>query len=134
MSILVDGNSRIVVQGITGREGGFHAQRCIEYGTSVVAGVTPGKGGTTFMERVSVFNTVEEAVRDTGANVSLIFVPSAFAADAILEATDAGVPLVACITEGIQCRTSLEEARQDVSLTIDIAKAFMTEKPVPVER
>lgn len=100
MSILVDENTRLLVQGITGGEGSFHTQRCIEYGTKVVAGVTPGKGGSTVFG-VPVFNTVEAAVRETGANASIIFVPAPFAADAILEAADAGIPLVVCITEGI---------------------------------
>ena len=106
MSILVDNNTRLLVQGITGREGGFHTEQAIEYGTRVVAGVTPGKGGTTWKgangnRNVPVFNTVREAVDSTGANVSVIFVPPAFAADAIMEAADAGLPLVVCITEGI---------------------------------
>jgi len=100
MSILVDKNTRLLVQGITGSEGSFHAQRCIEYGTKVVAGVTPGKGGNQHLG-VPVFNTVEKAVAETGANTSLMFVPPAFAADGILEATAAGMPLVVCITEGI---------------------------------
>lgn len=100
MSILVDENTRVVVHGITGREGGFHARQMIEYGTHVVAGMTPGKGGTTF-ENVPVFNTVEQAERETGANVSIIFVPPPGAADSILEAASVGVPLVICITEGI---------------------------------
>ncbi|MCK5916287.1 MAG: succinate--CoA ligase subunit alpha [Deltaproteobacteria bacterium] len=100
MSILVDKNSKIVVQGITGSEGMFHAQQCILYGTKVVAGVTPGKGGQK-MDEVPVFNTVDAAVKATGANVSLIFVPPPFAADAIMEAVDAGIALVVCITEGI---------------------------------
>jgi len=100
MSILVDGNTRLLVQGITGSEGSFHTQRCIEYGTKVVAGVTPGKGGSQHLN-VPVFNTVEKAVAETGANASLMFVPPPFAADGILEATDAGIPLVVCITEGI---------------------------------
>lgn len=100
MSILVDKNTRLLVQGITGREGSFHARQCREYGTKVVAGVTPGKGGTEH-ETVPVYNTVREAVKATGANVSVIFVPPPFAADAILEAVDAGLPLVICITEGI---------------------------------
>ncbi len=100
MSILVDENTRLLVQGITGGEGSFHTQRCIEYGTRVVAGVTPGKGGSAVFG-VPVFNTVEAAVRETGANASIIFVPAPFAADAILEAADAGIPLVVCITEGI---------------------------------
>ena len=101
MSILVDENTRLLVQGITGREGSFHARRCREYGTNLVAGVTPGRGGQTFDETVPVFNTVEQAVAQTEANVSLIFVPPPFAADAIVEAVDAGIPTVACITEGI---------------------------------
>ena len=101
MSILVDNNSRVVVQGITGKEGSFHAGQMIEYGTNVVAGVTPGKGGTTFQDSVPVFNTMSEAVEATGANVSVIFVPPAFAPDAIYEAADAGVGTVVCITEGI---------------------------------
>ena len=100
MSILVDESTRLLVQGITGNEGSFHAQRCIEYGTKVVAGVTPGKGGSKQLG-VPVFNTVEKAMAETGANASLMFVPPAFAADGILEAIDAGMPLVVCITEGI---------------------------------
>src|ERR1700759_1384600 len=100
MAVLVDKNTRLIVQGITGREGTFHAKGCAEYGTKVVGGVTPGKGGTTH-EGWPVFNTVEEAVKETGANVSVIFVPPPFAADGILEASAAGVPLVICITEGI---------------------------------
>jgi len=106
MSILVDENTRLLVQGITGREGGFHAEQAIEYGTMVVAGVTPGKGGTSWTaknggHRVPIFNTVAEAVAATGANASVIFVPPPFAADAIMESADAGVPLVVAITEGI---------------------------------
>lgn len=100
MSILIDRNTRLLVQGITGGEGSFHAQRCQEYGTKLVAGVTPGKGGTTHLG-VPVFNTVAEAVEATAANTSMIFVPAAFAADAIMEAADAGLGLVVCITEGI---------------------------------
>jgi succinyl-CoA synthetase alpha subunit len=100
MAILVDENTRLLVQGITGREGTFHTQQAIAYGTKVVAGVTPGKGGST-VDGIRVFNTVEAAKEKTGANASLIFVPPAFAADAILEAGDAGLPLVVCITEGI---------------------------------
>jgi succinyl-CoA synthetase alpha subunit len=100
MSILVNKNSRIIVQGFTGTEGTFHATQMIEYGTQVMGGVTPGKGGSTHLER-PVFNTVADAVRTTAANVSIIFVPPAFAADAIMEATEAGIGLVICITEGI---------------------------------
>jgi len=100
MSILIDNSTRLLVQGITGREGTFHAKGCAEYGTNVVGGVTPGKGGTTH-EGWPVFNTVEEAVRATGANATMIFVPPPFAADAIMEAADAGLPLIVCITEGI---------------------------------
>jgi succinyl-CoA synthetase alpha subunit len=100
MSILVDENTRLLVQGITGSEGSFHTQRCIEYGTKIVAGVTPGKGGSQHLG-VAVFNTVEKAMAETGANASLMFVPPAFAADGILEAIDAGMSLVVCITEGI---------------------------------
>jgi succinyl-CoA synthetase alpha subunit len=100
MSILVDSNTRVVVQGITGREGSFQTRRCIEYGTKVVAGVTPGRGGET-AEGVPVFNTVSQAVRETEANCSLIFVPAGFAADAALEAVEAGLPVVVLITEGI---------------------------------
>jgi succinyl-CoA synthetase alpha subunit len=100
MSVLVDKNTRLIVQGITGREGTFHAKGCAEYGTNVVGGVTPGKGGTKH-EGWPVFNTVEQAVKETGANVSVIFVPPPFAADAIMEAADAGVPLIVAITEGI---------------------------------
>ena len=100
MSILVDTNTRLVVQGITGKEGSFHTQKCMEYGTKVVAGVTPGKGGMK-VENVPVFNTIEEAVRKEGVNTSIIFVPPAFAADAVMEAADAGIALVVCVTEGI---------------------------------
>jgi len=100
MSVLVDESTRLLVQGITGSEGSFHTRRCIEYGTNVVAGVTPGKGGS-FFDGVPVFNSVEQAMRETGANASMIFVPPPFAADAIMEAAEAGLSPVACITEGI---------------------------------
>lgn len=100
MSILVDSNSRIVCQGITGNQGSFHTEQCLEYGTAVVAGVTPGRGGQQHLG-LPVFNTVHEAVAETGADVSMIYVPAPFAADAILEAADAGVAVVVCITEGI---------------------------------
>ena len=101
MSVFVDSSTRLVVQGITGREGAFHARQMLEYGTAVVAGVTPGKGGQTFEGKVPVFNTVADAVRDTRANCAIIYVPPMAAAGAIFEAVDAGIPLVVCITEGI---------------------------------
>jgi succinyl-CoA synthetase alpha subunit len=100
MAILVDKNTRLIVQGLTGKEGTFHAKNCAQYGTKVVGGVTPGKGGSTH-EGWPIFNTVQEAVEKTGANVSVIFVPPAFAADAIMEAADAEIELIVCITEGI---------------------------------
>ena len=112
MSILVDRNSKVLVQGITGREGSFHTLRCIEYGTNVVAGVTPGRGGQKFGETdIDVYDTVAEAVRETGANVSLIFVPAPLAADAILESAAAGVALVVPIAEGIPPRDMVPVAR-----------------------
>jgi succinyl-CoA synthetase alpha subunit len=101
VSIFIDGSTRLVVQGITGREGAFHARQMLEYGTAVVAGVTPGKGGLKFENRVPVFNTVADAVRSTGANCSVVYVPPMAAAGAVFEAVDAGIPLVVCITEGI---------------------------------
>jgi succinyl-CoA synthetase alpha subunit len=101
VSIFIDKDTRLVVQGITGRDGSFHAKQMIEYGTRVVAGVTPGKGGQTFEGSVPIFNTVEEAVKQGGANTSVIYVPPAFAADAMFEAADAGIEFIVCITEGV---------------------------------
>ncbi|MEJ7808946.1 MAG: succinate--CoA ligase subunit alpha [Gemmatimonadaceae bacterium] len=101
MSIFIDGDTRLIVQGITGRDGSFHAKQMIEYGTQVVAGVTPGKGGQRFEGTVPIFNTVADAVQETGANTSVIYVPPPFAADAMLEAAAAGVQLIVCITEGV---------------------------------
>ena len=111
MSILVDERTRLLVQGITGREGSYHAKRCREYGTNLVAGVTPGRGGQEFDQNVPVYDTVDQAVAETGANASLIFVPPAFAADAILESIDAGIHLVAAITEGIPVNDSVKVVR-----------------------
>ena len=100
MSILVNKNSKIICQGITGNQGSFHTEKCVEYGTQVVAGVTPGRGGHDHLG-IPVYNTMREAVKATGADVSMIYVPPPFAADAILEAADSGVELIVCITEGI---------------------------------
>jgi succinyl-CoA synthetase alpha subunit len=119
MAVLLDKNTRLLVQGLTGREGTFHALAAREYGTNVVGGVTPGKGGTVH-EAIPVFNTVSEAVRETGANASVIFVPPPFAADAVMEAADAGVALVVCITEGIP--------------TLDMLKALTYLKKRPATR
>lgn len=116
MSILVNKNSRVLVQGFTGTEGTFHATQMIEYGTNVVGGVTPGKGGGKHLDK-PVFNTVEDAVKNTGANVSIIFVPPAFAADAVMEATEAGIALIVCITEGIPVQDMVR------------AKTFMAGRP-----
>ena len=111
MSILVDINSRIVVQGITGKEGSFHAQRCIDFGTNVVAGVRPGKGSTSFMDSVPIFDTLEQAVEKTQPNVSIIFVPAPFAPDAILEAAENEIPLIICITEGLPVQDTIRVVR-----------------------
>jgi len=108
MSILVEQSTRVVVQGITGKAGGFHASQCLEYGSLIVAGVTPGKGGQRFEDNVPIYNTVGEAVEKEGVTASLIFVPPPFAADSILEAIDAGIALVVCITEGIPIRDMVE--------------------------
>ncbi len=101
MSIFIDNSTRLLVQGITGRDGSFHTRQMIEYGTKVVGGVTPGKGGQKFDETVPIFNTVEQAVKETGANATVIYVPPMFAADAMMEAADAGIPFIVCITEGV---------------------------------
>jgi len=101
VSIFIDKSTRLLVQGITGRDGSFHARQMLEYGTQVVGGVTPGKGGQKFEDKVPIFNTVEEAVRNTGANATVIYVPPTFAADAMMEAADAGIPFIVCITEGV---------------------------------
>ena len=112
MSILVDKNSRVVVQGITGSEGTFHSDQMIDYGTNIVAGVTPGKGGTDAVNgKIPVFNSVEEAVKETSADVSIIFVPPPFAADAIIEASEANIRLVVCITEGVPVHDMLKAKR-----------------------
>ena len=111
MSILVDKNTRLLVQGITGKEGSYHAQKSAEYGANLVAGVTPGKGGQLFMDKVPVFDTVEQAVITTKANASLIFVPPPFAADAIVESVDAGIDVIACITEGVPVKDSINVVR-----------------------
>ncbi|MBA3656513.1 MAG: succinate--CoA ligase subunit alpha [Gemmatimonadaceae bacterium] len=101
MSIFIDKNTKLLIQGITGRDGSFHAKQMIEYGTDVVAGVTPGKGGQKFESSVPIFDTVADAVRETGANCTVIYVPPMFAADAMMEAADAGIPFIVCITEGV---------------------------------
>ena len=118
MSILVDNDTRLVVQGITGREGSFHTRRCMDYGTTVVAGVTPGRGGAMFEGTVPVYDTVERAVTETGANASMIFVPPPFAADAIVEAADSGISVITCITEGIPAMDTIRVVR------------FLRDKPV----
>ena len=112
MSVLVDKNTRVVVQGITGNAGSFHAKQCLEYGTQIVAGVTPGKGGTMWEGKVPVFDTLAEAIKQTGANTSAIFVPPPFDADSILEAIEEKLGLVVCITEGIPVRDMMEVRRR----------------------
>ena len=112
MSVLVDNNTKVVVQGITGSQGALHARACIEYGTNIVAGVTPGKGGQRF-DGLPVFHLVSEAVAGTGADTSLIFVPPPFAAEAIMEAADAGINLIICITEGIPVMDMVRAVRDD---------------------
>jgi len=120
MSVLVDKNTRLLVQGITGKAGSFHSKSCMEYGTNVVAGVTPGRGGEKFEDKVPVFDTVSEAVEETGCNATMIFVPPPFAADSIEEAVDAGIDLVVCITEGIpvsdMMRVKLAIRNKDVTM------------------
>src|SRR5687768_5858145 len=101
MSVFIDDSTRLIVQGITGRDGSFHTRQMIEYGTHVVGGVTPGKGGQRFDDAVPIFNTVADAVSETGANATVIYVPPMFAADAMMEAADAGIPFIVCITEGV---------------------------------
>jgi succinyl-CoA synthetase alpha subunit len=101
VSVFIDKSTRLLVQGITGRDGSFHTKQMIEYGTEVVGGVTPGKGGQKFEEKVPIFNTVHQAVKETGANATVIYVPPMFAADAMMEAADAGIPFIVCITEGV---------------------------------
>ena len=118
MSILVDATTRVLIQGITGRDGSFHAKSMMEYGTNIVAGVTPGKGGQQFEGSVPVFNTVRQAATETGATASVIYVPAAFAGDAILEGVDAGLDLVVCITEGVPVR--------DMARVMDIVAASST--------
>jgi len=120
MSILVDKSTKLLVQGITGREGSYHAQRSAEYGANLVAGVTPGKGGQSFNDTIPVYDTVQQAVDETSANASLIFVPPAFASDAIVESVDAGIDVIACITEGIPVQDTIKVVRylkdKDVTL------------------
>ena len=129
MSVLVNANTRVLVQGITGKEGSFQTQRCIEYGTKVVAGVTPGRGGEKTEHGVPVFNTVSQAMRETGADCALIFVPPPFAADAILEASDAGIALAVCITEGIPTLDMVKVKRATFILALFAIMYFLLIRP-----
>ena len=127
MSILVDRNTRLLVQGITGKEGSYHASRCVEYGSNLVAGVTPGKGNQVFRETIPIFDSVQQAIDQTKATASLIFVPPAFASDAVIEAVDAGIKIIACITEGIPVQDSIKVMHyikdKDVTLIGQTARA-----------
>jgi succinyl-CoA synthetase alpha subunit len=120
MSILVNKTTKLLVQGITGKEGSYHAQKSAEYGANLVAGVTPGKGGQLFNDSVPIYNTVKQAVKESGANASLIFVPPPFAADAIVESIDSGIQVIACITEGIPVQDTIKVVRyiKDKSVTL----------------
>ena len=133
MSILVTKNSRVVVQGITGGAGSFHARQCLEYGTQIVSGVTPGRGGEKFDGKVPVFNTVAEAVAETRADVSLIFVPPPGAADAILEAADAGVGLVICITEGIPILDMVRVRRWLEGTNVDAGRKMLDQSGLAIQ-
>ena len=136
MSILVDKNTRLLVQGITGKAGAFHARGCRDYGTNVVAGVTPGRGGEKFDETIPVFDTVAEAREQTGCNATMIFVPAAGAADAILEAADAGVELIVCITEGIPVHDMMRvrASLRDVSCQLSVASSQLLDHRKAMDR
>jgi len=128
MSIFLDENTPVIVQGYTGRIGSFHAQEMIDYGTNVVGGVTPGKGGELHLER-PVFNTVKDAVRDTGAEASVVFVPPPFAADAIMEAADAGIRFCVCVTDGIPAQDMMRVKRQTLHATLPPRTAYDPDRP-----